>query len=171
MGAVDTDTFVRLVASMVIMLLVLVLVKRRARRGTGPSRGALRIEARQALGRSASVLVVAVGDKRWLVGAGEQGVTLLDRLEPGDLDVAEDRAGGDGQGPFGARRRVISDESPARRSRSEGDVFGAPPKGSGARALDDLDGTSEGPRTGLVDRMRQMTLRAPGRARSGGPHG
>lgn len=49
------------------------------RRATGP---AITVVGRQALGRHAGVAVLAVGERRMLVGFGEQQITMLTELEP-----------------------------------------------------------------------------------------
>lgn len=49
------------------------------RRATGP---AVAVVGRQALGRHAGVAVLAVGERRLLVGFGEQQITMLTELEP-----------------------------------------------------------------------------------------
>lgn len=74
------------------------VLARRAGWGKGrrrPAGPAVEVVGRQALGRHAGVVVVAVGDRRLLLGYGEQSVTMLTELdavaeeEPADADAAE----------------------------------------------------------------------------------
>jgi flagellar protein FliO/FliZ len=62
------------------------------RRGVG-SAPALRVTARAALGRAASVAVVEVEGRRFLVGAGAGALELLAELEPA-ADQAPAQSGG-----------------------------------------------------------------------------
>lgn len=54
------------------------------RRATGP---AIEVVGRQALGRHAGVAVLAVGERRLLVGFGEQQITMLTELDPVAAEV------------------------------------------------------------------------------------
>ncbi|HEY0240051.1 MAG TPA: flagellar biosynthetic protein FliO, partial [Friedmanniella sp.] len=54
------------------------------RRPAGPT---IQVVGRQALGRHAGVAVVAVGERRLLVGFGDQQVTMLTELDPVEVDV------------------------------------------------------------------------------------
>ncbi|WP_431837547.1 flagellar biosynthetic protein FliO [Cellulomonas sp. Y8] len=67
------------------------VLARRAGWGKGrrrPAGPAVEVVGRQALGRHAGVVVVAVGDRRLLLGYGEQNVTMLTELDA----VAEEEA-------------------------------------------------------------------------------
>ena len=77
------------------------VLARRAGWGKGrrrPAGPAVEVVGRQALGRHAGVVVVAVGDRRLLLGYGEQSVTMLTELdavaeeEPADADAAAEAA-------------------------------------------------------------------------------
>jgi len=77
------------------------VLARRAGWGKGrrrPAGPAVEVVGRQALGRHAGVVVVAVGDRRMLLGYGEQSVTMLTELdavaeeEPADADAAAEAA-------------------------------------------------------------------------------
>lgn len=71
------------------------VLARRAGWGKGrrrPAGPAVEVVGRQALGRHAGVVVVAVGDRRLLLGYGEQNVTMLTELDA----VAEEEPGEDG---------------------------------------------------------------------------
>ncbi|RMI00524.1 flagellar biosynthetic protein FliO, partial [Cellulomonas triticagri] len=68
------------------------VLARRAGWGKGrrrPAGPAVEVVGRQALGRHAGVAVIAVGERRLLLGYGEQNVTMLTELEPG---AAEEEA-------------------------------------------------------------------------------
>jgi flagellar biogenesis protein FliO len=89
----------------------------------------VRVVGRTALHKNAVVAVLAVGDRRLLVGAGERGVQLLAEL--GDVRT-EDLPGPD----------------------------------TAAAELAFIEGSLEGPGTGLIDRLRTMTVRTPETGRS-----
>lgn len=128
----------------------------RHRRAQAPD--GLRVLGRTALSKQAVIAVVAVGERRLLVGAGERGVSLLADLdagagsgsEPSGADSAAatapettmglDRT--DAGGPLSNLDRTTSTE-----------VLAA---SAGAGAVDD-----HGPGNGLVDRLRARTVRTP----------
>jgi len=67
------------------------VLARRAGWGKGrrrPAGPAVEVVGRQALGRHAGVAVVAVGNRRLLLGYGEQNVTMLTELAPAPAEVA-----------------------------------------------------------------------------------
>lgn len=66
------------------------VLARRAGWGKGrrrPAGPAVEVVGRQALGRHAGVAVIAVGDRRLLLGYGEQNVTMLTELAPAPAEV------------------------------------------------------------------------------------
>ncbi|WP_282946638.1 flagellar biosynthetic protein FliO [Cellulomonas endometrii] len=66
------------------------VLARRAGWGKGrrrPAGPAVEVVGRQALGRHAGVAVVAVGNRRLLLGYGEQNVTMLTELAPAPAEV------------------------------------------------------------------------------------
>jgi flagellar protein FliO/FliZ len=94
---VDTSTAVlvaRVVVSLACVLALLWWVSRRAARSTG--RGVLRsrtttqlaVVGKAALGGRASVALVAVGDRRLLLGVSEHGVNLLTEVAPEPAEPA-----------------------------------------------------------------------------------
>ncbi|TKR21824.1 flagellar biosynthetic protein FliO, partial [Cellulomonas hominis] len=80
------------------------VLARRAGWGKGrrrPAGPAVEVVGRQALGRHAGVVVVAVGDRRLLLGYGEQNVTMLTELDAvADEEPAEDEAGAPAPAPL-----------------------------------------------------------------------
>lgn len=118
----------RLLPSLAVIVGALLLVRRWARRQGGATRG-MRVVARTGVARGAIVAVVAVGSRRFLVGAGEHGVSLLTELDEDDL-------GGDP-----ADGSPLSSDSPY------------------SAATDTAAARTAGPRMGLVDRLRAMTVR------------
>ena len=142
----------------------------------------LRVLSRTALSRSAVVAVVGVGERRLLVGAGDQGVHLIaDVTGVDDLDAAG--AAGAGPGVDTTTTTTAADADafaglplvgapvttlPLGRT----DAVGTTPAGMavGDDALDALvagaaPATTAGPRIGLVDRLRAMTVRTPTQGR------
>jgi flagellar biogenesis protein FliO len=80
-AASSMDALGRLLPSLTILLAALFAVRWWAQRGRGGTGGALRVLARAGVSKGAVVAVVEVGERRFLVGAGEQGVRLLSELE------------------------------------------------------------------------------------------
>jgi flagellar protein FliO/FliZ len=77
----------------------------------GPS---MQVVGRQALGRHAGVAVLAVGNRRLLVGYGEQQVTMLTELAPAlDTEHSPSRAAGSGSSGLGAPRGTFAGVLPA----------------------------------------------------------
>ena len=140
----------------------------RRHRATQPD--GLRVMSRTALSRSAVVAVVAVGERRLLVGAGDQGVHLI-----ADVTGVEDL--GDGiAAPVGdLTTTTTAGDGSAFSTLMLGrtDAVGTNPAGTGMDddALDALAAgassatTTAGPRIGLVDRLRAMTVRTPTQGR------
>ena len=139
----------------------------------------LRVMSRTALSRSAVVAVVAVGERRLLVGAGDQGVHLIaDVTGVDDLDVA---VAGTGLATTTTTTAADADVlaglplagapfTPLPLGRT--DAVGTTPAGLavGDDALDAFvagaaPATTAGPRIGLVDRLRAMTVRTPTQGR------
>ncbi|RMF72059.1 MAG: hypothetical protein D6738_12275 [Acidobacteria bacterium] len=94
--APDLLPLLRGLASLGLVLAVVVvagwLLRRRI--GGGGS-GALRIDERLVVSRNLQVLLLRVGSRRLLVGAGERGVSLIAELdpEPAGAPAAPDEAG------------------------------------------------------------------------------
>jgi flagellar protein FliO/FliZ len=112
------------------------VLARRAGWGKGrrrPAGPAVEVVGRQALGRHAGVAVIAVGNRRLLLGYGEQNVTMLTELAPAPAEVT----------PLTA-----ADAEPART-----------PMTLGALAAAVLP-TPRGPRTAKVARARQAAAAA-----------
>jgi flagellar protein FliO/FliZ len=66
------------------------VLARRAGWGKGrrrPAGPAVEVVGRQALGRHAGVAVIAVGDRRLLLGYGEQSITMLTELDPAPAEA------------------------------------------------------------------------------------
>lgn len=103
------------------------------RRWVRPDRRApetLRVLARTGLTRSAVISVVAVGRRRFLLGAGEGGVRLLTELTP-----------------------EPTTPEPA--------MIHEPVRVDLPGVIRGTDPASHGPRTGLLDRLRDRTVRLP----------
>lgn len=116
---------------------VLLLVRRGVTRGRiGGGGQELRVSSRTGLARGASVAVVEIDDRRFLVGASEHGVGLISELDP--VTTA----------PDGAAREIVLPGSDSTRTTVSG-----PQDGWADTHQDD------GPRSGLVHRLQQMTVR------------
>ncbi|MEV7431623.1 flagellar biosynthetic protein FliO [Nocardioides sp. NPDC092400] len=84
------ELVLRLVFSLAVVLGLVLLVARVAQRRLGTRSGApLSVLHRQAVGRHASVAVVAVGGRTLLLGVTEQQVRMITELDGADLVPAE----------------------------------------------------------------------------------
>ncbi len=149
---------------LVVAGLAAAVVLLRRHRATTPD--SIRVLGRTALHKSAVVAIIAVGEQRLLVGAGEKGVHLITELDPaGDHRQHSDLSA------------VVS--LPASTTSADTDVGRDAPVVSTSTTDDtDLDGalaalvarsrpspTIAGPRNGLVDRLRELTVRTPSEGR------
>lgn len=124
------DILGRLLPSLALIVGALLLVRRWAQRGHSGSQERLRVIGRTALTRTSSLAVVQVGERRFLVGAAEQNVTLLSELDPDDEPVVAEHTGNSAPGILQAATDRRAANHPDR------------------------------PRIGLVDRLRMMTVRS-----------
>jgi flagellar protein FliO/FliZ len=88
MDALTIGSLLRVVLSLAFVIGLLLLVRRWAVRGSGPARNLLKVVARVPLGRNASVAIIELRDRHYLVGIAEETVTLIDRLDDFDELVA-----------------------------------------------------------------------------------
>ena len=109
----------------------------------------LRVLGRTALHRNAVVAVVAVGDRRLLLGAGDRGVQLLAELEPEEGAPAPSVSNHDLTTERMDASSVVTRQDPDTAAVEA--LLGAP--GSA--------GVRPGPGIGLLDRLRAMTVRVP----------
>lgn len=130
MDPLGLDVLGRLLPSLGVIVGALLLVRRWARRQAGPTSG-MRVVSRTGVARGAVVAVVAIGSRRFLVGAGEHGVSLLSELDPDDP---------------GSEPSVAAVDGASRTA-----TFPAATEPAALHAT--------GPRMGLVDRLRAMTVR------------
>lgn len=72
----------RMLPSLLLIVGGLLLVRRWSQRGRAGGEEAIRVLARTGVARNAAVAVLAYEGRRFLVGAGEQGVRLLAELAP-----------------------------------------------------------------------------------------
>lgn len=133
----------RVVPSVLLLVVVLLAVRWWAKRGGGGGTAPVRVLARTGITKGAMLAVVAVEGRRLLVGASEQGVNLLLQLGPDrGVDAVTDAGVIDGDMDVLAERWSSEDLSHAM-----------------------LGDDQTRPGIGLVDRLRQMTVRQPGAAR------
>jgi flagellar biogenesis protein FliO len=114
----------------------------------------LRVLGRTALHKGAVVAVVAVGERRLVLGAGEKGVQLLTELSV-DAPAAADEppVTTDLTTEFTLGRTDAADPTPHRSVGSAEDALEALLGAPGSA------GDTAGPGIGLVDRLRAMTVR------------
>lgn len=111
------DVAGRLLPSMALIVGLLLLLRRWAQRGAQQAGAGIKVLARAGITRGASVAVVALGDRRFLVGASEHGISLLAELD----DEQRPRAG---EGDAGAAVTTTADVAGllgANRPREAGD--------------------------------------------------
>ena len=83
------EVALRIVFSLTVVLLLMWGLARLARRPlSGRGGGALSVLARQPLTRGASVAVVRVGERAYVLGVTDQNVTLLAEAEPEAIEAA-----------------------------------------------------------------------------------
>ena len=83
------EVALRIVFSLAVVLLLMWGLARLARRPlSGRGGGALSVLARQPLTRGASVAVVRVGERAYVLGVTDQNVTLLAEAEPAAIEAA-----------------------------------------------------------------------------------
>lgn len=122
---------VRLILSLSVIIGGLLAVRWWGLRGGSRLRG-IKVVARAPLGRTASVAVLEVGSRRYLVGAAEQSVNLLAELDPDEeLDGVD---------------AIASSPEPTSPA-ADGSVPGFSKRVT--------------PRIGLLAQLRQMTARVP----------
>jgi flagellar biogenesis protein FliO len=128
------DLIARLLPSLVILFGALFALRWWARRQGTVGGQLVRVVSRTGLSRGAMLAVVQVGDKRLLVGATDHAVNVLTELPPEDPAEPDEAAAG-----------LVLKSSAGR-----ADVNAAPRDGA----------QQQGPRMGLVDRLREMTVRS-----------
>jgi flagellar biogenesis protein FliO len=155
---------------LLVLLGALVALPLVLRRFKAAAPDAVRVVGRTALHKSAVVAVVAVGDRRLLVGAGERGVALLAELDPAPGSSPDDLAGtpldvaGMSATTTTASEDLVPAMLPPRRmdalgGASTSDTRGVPDVLAGLELVPDT--SPVGPGIGLVDRLRAMTVRTP----------
>lgn len=95
------DALARMIPALAVIIGGLLLVRRWSQRGGVRVDSGIRVLARTGVSRGAIVAVVQVGARRFFVGAGEHGVTLLSELEP-DASVVPGLDLGEGTMPVPA---------------------------------------------------------------------
>jgi flagellar biogenesis protein FliO len=125
-----------------------------ARRSRGIVRGGLRVVSRVQVSKGSSLLVVSVGPRMLLVGAGEGGLRLICELDPADL-----------QPPAAEEASSSSPASEPVSSRTPGDPSlvapgpNAPAPNPNPPGSNNSHASNGGPWTGLVRHLQRMTLR------------
>lgn len=157
-----------MIDSPLVLLLVLAAIAAipmvlKRHRATQPD--GVRVLSRTALSKSTVVAVLAVGDRRLLIGAADQGVHLLaditDTPGTGDDDVTVTTTATDADTSASALGRKDAARATAGTTDLDEDAFAALLAGSGTPAAL----PTAGPRIGLVDRLRAMTVRTPSQGR------
>ena len=142
--------------AVLLLLAAVVSVPLLLRRQRAKAPDGLRVVARTALSKHAVVAVVAVGDRRLLIGAGDQGIRLRADLDEGDPSAP---ATAEAPPAVDEPHRTISLD------RTDADeLTTSTTHGSLAALVDGANGgldDQHGPGNGLVDRLRAMTVRTP----------
>jgi flagellar biogenesis protein FliO len=139
------DVLARTLPSLAVIVGALLLLRHWAQRGQRTTDASVRVITRTGIAKGAVVAVVAVGERRMLVGASEHGVNLLTELDaaPG-VELAET------MDPAPAPDLLRGRLRPARSSM--------------------LHPSSDRPRMAPIDRLRSLTVRraVPSHPRSNG---
>lgn len=133
----------------------LLLLRWWANRGLPNRAAGLRVTGRTALGRATTVGVVEVDGRRFLVGGSEHDVTLLAELDASDAEGTD----------------ATSEETPGASPRPRRRI-GAPARRRAHHLVPTVPGrdrSAPGPRTGLLDQLRAMTVRSHVGRPSGAP--
>ena len=144
--------------TLLLLLAALVAVPLLLRRRQAHTPDGLRVVARTALSKQAVLAVVAVGDRRLLVGAGDQGIRLLAEVTSGAEPQAHaDDPGDEETDATDALTTIMLDRTDA-----GGPTTGPHDAALGAAiAAEPGLHTPHGPGNGLVDRLRARTVRTP----------
>ncbi len=145
---------VKLVAVALVLAGGLAVAARQTMRRGGGTRGHIRVQARHGLSRTALVAVVEVDGRRFLIGSGDNTVSLLTELDAiphtVDQEVAEEAP------TSPALARAWERLAATYRHSRVGDARPA----TTPRAPHRTGHATDGPRIGPIDRLREMTVRS-----------
>ena len=144
---------VKLFVVTLVMVGGLLLVARANRSRGGPGSG-IRVTGRHGLSKGSVVAVVQVDGRRFLVGAGDNQISMLTELDPAE-EVDTIAAGADAEG--------VAALAPGRTGTTATRVAGflaAARRQSRPLHRMERSTTTPGPRIGPVDRLRAMTVRS-----------
>ena len=156
------DALARMLPSLAIIVGALLLLRHWAQKGRGGTTTPLRVISRTGLAKGSVVAIVEVGDRRLLVGAADQSVSLLAELDDVPTAVV------DGPSPATATDETDRTSAPAvvpatDRQRLLDQLRPALPTAS-------LTPTDDRPRMAAIDRLRHMTVRSPVRTHPSRPN-
>ena len=170
------DALLRMLPTLAVIVGALLLLRHWAQKGRGSSSTPMRVVSRTGIGKGSVVAVVEVGGRRLLVGAAEQGVSLLTELDEEPVEVAATSApaasASDRLALAPTTAPPPTTEPPATPGSSP-----AAPATDRQRLLDQLRQGASGPtgatrsstppvhpgrpRMAPLDRLRHMTVRTP----------
>lgn len=136
------DVLARTLPSLLLIVGALLVLRYWVQRGTVGHDAGVRVVSRTGLAKGAVVAVVAVGERRLLVGASEHGIALLTELE---ADEATLTAG-----------ELAGRTSPERATTDPVAVPDVPPAAFRPRGF---PRTTDQPRMAPIDRLRAVTVR------------
>lgn len=156
------DVLARTLPSLGLIVGALLILRAWAQRGQRGTDAGIRVVTRTGLAKGAVVAVVAVGQRRLLVGASEHGVSLLTELEP-EAELQ----------PTAAAGPATVTAAPAPLGGGAARELGARLGGWGMRSRPRtrpaaMSLTTDRPRMAPIDRLRALTVR---RAVSSHPRG
>lgn len=142
------DALARMLPSLAVIVGALLLLRHWAQKGVrGGATTSLRVVSRTGIAKGSVVAIVEVGERRLLVGAADQGVSLLAELD--DVGVAADQT---------SPRPSTTVQTP---STPATDPEGADELRQALTAALPTATTTDRPRMAPIDRLRHMTLRSP----------
>ena len=156
------DALLRMLPTLAVIVGALLLLRYWAQKGRGTSATPLRVVSRAGVGKGSVVAVVEVGGRRLLVGAADQGVSLLTELdeEPVDASATSALQPAASDRPAAPAPNPSSSAAPAtdRQRLLEQLRQGA---GGTAPTTTPSPSTPGRPRMAPLDRLRHMTVRTP----------
>jgi flagellar biogenesis protein FliO len=158
------EVAIRLVLSLALIVGAMLALTWFGKRSRGGPNGLFTVHARLPIAKGASLAVIQVGDRFFLVGVGEKGIDLISELDGQDvLPAAKDPA--DSPLATGAQRigtmfAALKDARSGNLRRAGGATKDLELDEASLGVLAGLDLAAPGPGTGLLDKARFMTTRS-----------
>ena len=146
------DVLARSLPSLIVIVGALLLLRRWAQRGSGTTGADVRVVTRTGITKGAVVAVLAVGERRLLVGASERGVDLLAELDPEPAAHPEEA---------GTGVTAAATTPPAPRPAAPASLTALVAGAWNAARSRPTPTSDDRPRMAPIDRLRHLTVRRP----------